>query len=79
MGVYIKGATKEEVMLALMQSPYWLHDDVAMVEIKAPHGRLIDADELEEDDNWSEWEDGFTSYSRLQISTQPTVIESEVE
>lgn len=54
-------------------------DDCPLVEVKAPHGRLIDADELEEDDNWSEWEDGFTSYSRLQISTQPTVIEAEVE
>ena len=55
------------------------HKRCPLVEIEIPHGRLIDADELEEDDAWSDYEDGFTAYSRLQISTQPTVIEAEVE
>ena len=29
--------------------------------------RLIDADELELDTEWSEYYDGFTSYSQMQI------------
>ena len=77
MGVYIKdmslAAFKKIMELGLKI------DDDHLVEVKAPHGKLIDADELEEDDAWSDYEDGFTAYSRLQISTQPTVIEAEVE
>jgi DNA-directed RNA polymerase subunit RPC12/RpoP len=39
--------------------------------------RLIDADMLELDTEWSEYMDGFTSYSQFQIDNAPT-IEPEV-
>lgn len=35
--------------------------------------RPIDADELEYDTEWSEYMDGFTSYSQLQIDCAPTL------
>ena len=35
--------------------------------------RLIDADALELDTEWDEYQDGFTSYSQLQIDTAPTI------
>ena len=49
-----------------------------LIEIP-PHGRLIDADALETDTEWSEYEDGFTSYSRSVILYAPTIIEAEVD
>ena len=49
-----------------------------LVEVP-PHGRLIDADALETDTEWSEYEDGFTSYSRSVILYAPTIIEAEVD
>lgn len=49
-----------------------------LIEIP-PHGRLIDADELETDTEWSEYEDGFASYSRSAILYAPTIIEAEVD
>lgn len=39
------------------------------------HGRLIDVDGLELDDNWSDYEDGYTAYSQCQINNTPTVLE----
>lgn len=35
--------------------------------------RLIDADMLECDTEWSEYMDGFTSYSQFQIDNAPTI------
>lgn len=35
--------------------------------------RMIDADELEFDTEWSEYMDGWTSYSQLQIDNAPTI------
>lgn len=35
--------------------------------------RLIDADKLELDAEWSEYEDGYISYSQIQIDTAPTI------
>lgn len=48
-----------------------------LVEVPTPHGRLIDADELEVDTEWSDYYDGYQSYSAMQIKYAPTVIESE--
>lgn len=42
-----------------------------------PHGRLIDANNLETDTEWSEYEDDFTSYSRSAILNAPTILEAE--
>lgn len=35
--------------------------------------RLIDADALEYDTEWSEYHDGFTAYSQMEIDTAPTI------
>lgn len=35
--------------------------------------RMIDADLLECDTEWSEYEDGFTAYSRVQIVCAPSI------
>ena len=53
------------------------HPDCPLVEVPTPHGRLIDADELEVDTEWSDYYDGYQSYSAMQIKYAPTVIESE--
>ncbi len=36
-------------------------------------GKWIDADALEYDTEWSEYHDGFTSYSQMAIDTAPTI------
>ena len=41
------------------------------------HGDLIDRDKLEKDTEWSEYEDGFISYSHSQIFSEPVVIPAE--
>ena len=38
-----------------------------------PEVRLIDANALEPDTEWSEYMDGWTSYSQLQIDSAPTI------
>lgn len=51
------------------------------------HGRLIDADELELDYDWSEYETdtgqlmvyGYQAYSSTQIESAPTIIEADKE
>ena len=47
-----------------------------LVEVP-PHGRLIDADELETDTEWTECRDDYTAFSRAQINAAPTIIEAE--
>ena len=47
------------------------------VEVPTPHGRLIDADELEADTEWSERHDDYAAFSRAQINSAPTIIEAE--
>ena len=42
-----------------------------------PHGRLIDADALELDAEWSEREDGFISFSSTAIKNAPTIIPAD--
>ena len=41
------------------------------------HGDLIDRDKLERDTEWDEYEDGFISYSPLQIFSEPVVIPAD--
>lgn len=53
------------------------HPKCPCVEISTPHGRLIDADELEVDTEWSDYYDGYQSYSAMQIKYAPTVIDKE--
>jgi len=37
----------------------------------------IDRDKLEKDTEWDEYEDGFISYSHLQIFSEPVVIPAD--
>jgi hypothetical protein len=46
MSVLIKGVSKSELMKALVQSTYFLPDDIEIIEVPTPHGGLIDGDEL---------------------------------
>ena len=54
MGVYIKGMDKPKECylcdvwsLCWNEKPYWSErEDCPLIEVKIPHGRLIDADEL---------------------------------
>lgn len=41
------------------------------------HGRLIDADKLELDDGYSNYDGYYHKYSRSQIYNAPTVLEAE--
>lgn len=41
------------------------------------HGRLIDADKLELDDGYSNYDGYYHKYSRSQIHNAPTVLEAE--
>ena len=50
-----------------------------LIEVPTPHGRLIDADELEKDAEWSDYYDEYTAYSEYQIGHAPTIIEAEGE
>ena len=54
-------------------------EDCPLVEIPTPHGRAIDADELEPDAEWSERQDDYIAYSKAQIRNAPTIIEAEKE
>ena len=50
-----------------------------LIEVPTPHGRLIDADALEKDAEWSNYYNENTAYSEWQIGHAPTVIEAEDE
>lgn len=41
--------------------------------------RMIDTDLLECDTEWSDYEDGFTAYSRVQIENAPTITTKQVK
>ena len=58
-------------------SPKRRPKDCPLVEVKTPHGRLIDADEFYEAYEPNSWSEGMavTAY----IKNAPTVIEAEVE
>lgn len=46
MGVYIKGVTKQELMKVIINSTEFMPDDFEVIEVKTPHGRLIDEDDI---------------------------------
>lgn len=46
MSVLIKGVSKLEFVRALVQSTYFLTDDIEIIEVPTPHGRLIDSEKL---------------------------------
>ena len=75
MGVYIRGATKEELEQWLYQHGI-IWDSRDLVEVPVPHGRLIDADKIEKDIEHYHLSDGKFQYW---VEIQPTVIEAEDE
>lgn len=83
MGVYIKGVTKLQLMKVIINSTEFMPDDFEIIEVKTPHGRLIDADAL-----LNQWcdemckpkpncEEDCAIYEYVRLT--PTVIETEVE
>ena len=69
MGVYIKGVTKQELK-DIFGKACILYNSADLVEVKTPHGRLIDAEVCKK-----RVYDG----SRTPYNVCPTVIEAEVE
>lgn len=79
MSVLIKNATKQQVMKVLMNSTEWLPDDIEVIEIPTPHGRLIDS-ELAEHVVGMGTQVTLSKEERiLAIQGLPTVIEAEGE
>lgn len=87
MGVYLKGVNKEWADRVLTVAGYrqFFKDD-EIVEVKEPHGRLIDADKyfnkvLDEANgiNDKELADNFIELSHWLLEKAPTVIEAEEE
>ena len=88
MGVYIKGMTLGEVNDCVMAGAYFKPEDV--IEVKTPHGRLIDADALHDEmyhrafetDGDTMWQSGcWVRYRAIEQThdNAPTVIEAEGE
>lgn len=42
MGIYIKGVTKPQLMKVIINSTEFMPDDFEVIEVKTPHGKLID-------------------------------------
>lgn len=83
MGIYIKNMTLGELNDCIMAGAYIGEKDV--VEVKAPHGRLIDESVLNERAKlWvTNFNLGMTLHEQLdefyKVAEIPTVIEAEVE
>lgn len=98
MSVLIKGIEmpKDGTYICIIaEGTMWLFDSVTKIrqgeiyEIPTPHGRLIDADELENemyrksfetDDNRQKWDSGLWIRYKIfeeSINNTPTIIESE--
>ena len=72
MGVYIKGVTKAQLMKVIINSTEFMPDEFGVVEVKIPHGDLVDRDEI--DVLTYEDADGFHTET-----SAPIVIEAEGE
>ena len=81
MSVLIKGVSKSELMKALVQSTYFLPDDIEIIEVPTPHGRLIDHKKLEKDlgERWNVNDDQDFCNKEVwhALEEAPTVIEAE--
>ena len=77
MGVYIKGMTYADA-LRLLAKDKKIIDTRNIIEVKEPHGRLIDADMVKVfDDDFESWDD--YEMAKEIIEDAPTVIEREGE
>ena len=77
MGVYIKGVTKQELK-EIFGKACILYNSTDLVEVKTPHGRLIDAKLLADTINKAIQDGTFTSKSIWEwIGDAPTILEGE--
>ena len=77
MGVYINGMTYADA-LRLLAKDKKIIDTRNIIEVKEPHGRLIDADMVKVfDDDFESWDD--YEMAKKIIEDAPTVIEREGE
>lgn len=82
MGVYIKGVTKLQLMKVIINSTEFMPDDFEIIEVKTPHGRLMDKDKFK---NYILDKYSMSAYSSQmdrflnELYSEPTVIEAEVE
>lgn len=58
--------------------PEFRRSDCPLIKIP-PHGRLIDADELETDTEYDMYLDDYIGYSKEQIRSAPTIIPADKE
>ena len=86
MGVYIKGLSKKDISDLRVHKyggAYEYIDYENIVEVKAPHGRLIDADAeykaLSEMKVEGEVFVTAVEFAKIEMEQVPTVIEAEVE
>jgi hypothetical protein len=68
MGIYIKGISKEQLWKVIINSTEFLPDYCEIVEVKTPHGDLIDRNVVCE-----------RIIGSVLLDKIPTVIEAEVE
>ena len=72
MGVYIKGVTKSQLMKVIINSTEFMPDDFEVIEVKTPHGRLVDIRDINELMNRYKYDD----FDHIDYHT-PTVIKAE--
>lgn len=80
MGVYIKGLNKKDISDLRVHKHGGAYEFVEyedIIEVKTPHGRLIDGDRFYEEFEPNSWSEGMAVSTY--IKKAPTVIEAEVE
>lgn len=76
MGIYIKGATLSVELKEIFKELDIMDN---LIEVKTPHGRLIDTDALARKIVESNYGVDFINKTTALIMDTPTVIEAEVE
>ena len=80
MGIYIKGLNKKDISDLRVHKYGGAYEFVEyedIIEVKTPHGRLIDGDRFYEEFEPNSWSEGMAVSTY--IKKAPTVIEAEVE
>lgn len=76
MGIYVKGATLSVELKEIFKELDIMDN---LIEVKTPHGRLIDTDALARKIVESNYGVDFINKTTALIMNAPTVIEAEVE
>lgn len=75
----------KEIYRCIIKDGYFFDDETNIIRqaikngtpLPKGHGDLIDADKLEPDTEWNDYEDGFISYSRNQIKCANAIVEAD--